>query len=206
MQIKTIIIFIAVTLGVLLGVGGLLYQFGKTAEKPIGDIAGDRTHSIGSGNITLVEFSDFQCPACFSVQAPLKQILDKYSDKVTFVYRHFPLSSIHKNAQLAAQAAEAAHLQGKFFEMHDKLFANQSVWGSMSDPRDEFYKYIETIGMDKEKFIADLDSQGVKDIVANDLLVATRYRLSGTPTFFVNGVKIEFNQIEAKIESLLNTK
>jgi protein-disulfide isomerase len=206
MQIKTIVIFIAVTLGVLMGVGGLLYQFGKSAEKPIEDIAGDRTHKIGSGNITLVEFSDFQCPACFSVQAPLKQILDKYGDKVTFVYRHFPLSSIHKNAQLAAQAAEAAHLQGKFFEMHDKLFANQSVWGAMSDPREEFYKYIESIELNKEKFIADLESQGVKDVVANDLLVATRYRLSGTPTFFVNGVKVEFNQIEAKIESLLNAK
>ena len=136
----------------------------------------------------------------------MKQILDKYGDKVTFVYRHFPLSSIHKNAQLAAQAAEAAHLQGKFFEMHDKLFANQSVWGAMSDPREEFYKYIESIELNKEKFIADLESQGVKDVVANDLLVATRYRLSGTPTFFVNGVKVEFNQIEAKIESLLNAK
>ena len=203
MQIKTIIIFIAVTLGVLAGVGGLLWQFGQAGDKAITDIAGGSVHAQGMGEITLVEFSDFQCPACQSVQEPLKQILKKYEGKITFVYRHFPLTSIHKNAQLAAQASEAAHLQGKFFEMHDLLFAKQTEWSGLSDPREMFASYAEQIGIDKDKFGSDIDSQQAKDNVSVDLLSSTRFRLSGTPTFFVNGIKTEFPQIESKLSSLV---
>lgn len=203
MQIKTIIIFIAVTLGVLLGVGGLLYQFGAVADKPIEGIAGEKRHTLGSGEIVVTEFSDFQCPACLSVQEPLKQILKKYEGKVTFVYRHFPLVSIHKNAMMAAQVSEAAALQGKFWEMHDMLFAKQNEWSGLGDPKETFFAYAVLLEMDLPKFQADLDSQAVKDAVTKDLLDTTRYRLTGTPTFFVNGVKTEFPQIEAKISSLV---
>lgn len=199
MNIKSILIFIAVTIGVLAGVGGLLWQFGQTGEKPVADVAGDSVHRLGSGEVVLVEFSDFQCPACQSVQEPLKQILKKYEGKVTFVYRHFPLISIHKNAMVAAYAAEAAGLQGKFWEMHDLLFAKQSEWSDLSDPRDKFGEYITQLEIDLDKFKSDLVSQAVKDVVAVDILATTRYRLSGTPTFFVNGVKVEFGQIESRI-------
>jgi protein-disulfide isomerase len=149
-----------------------------------------------------VEFSDFQCPACLSVQEPLKEILKKYEGKVELVYRHFPLTNIHKNALLSAQAAEAAGLQGKFFEMHDKLFTTQTVWQGMSDPREVFVGYTAELLLDKDKFIADLDSQAVKDSVNTDLLAATRYQINGTPTFYVNGIKTEFGQVEAKIVEL----
>ncbi len=199
MQMKTIIIFIAVTLGVLLGVGGLLYQFGQAADKPIAEIAGNKSHKLGSGSVTVVEFSDFQCPACLSIQAPLKEILKKYEGKVEFVYRHFPLSSIHKNAQVAAQVAEAAGLQGKFFEMHDILFAKQTEWAGQNDPMESFNAYAMMLGLEMTKFEADVKSQSVKDMVNTDSLDATRYRLSGTPSFFVNGRKVEFAQLEAKI-------
>lgn len=200
---KTVIVFVVVTLGVLLGVGGLLWQFGASADKPIADIAGESKHSQGTGAIKIVEFSDFQCPACLAVQEPFNKILKKYEGKVEFVYRYFPLSTIHKNAQIAAQAAEAAGLQDKFFEMHDKLFATQNTWATLPDPREIFSGYALEIGIDKAKFIVDIDSQVVKDAVAVDLLAATRYALSGTPTFFVNGVKTEFGQIEAKLASLV---
>ena len=203
MNTKTIIIFIAVTLGVLLGVGGLLYQFGASADKPIAEIAGKKAHVLGSGTVSVVEFSDFQCPACLSVQEPLKQILKKYEGKVELVYRHFPLTSIHKNAQLAAQVAEAAGLQGKFFEMHDVLFAKQTEWEKLGDPMEAFTAYAMLLQLEMTKFEADVTSQAVKDLVNADSLDATRYRLSGTPTFFVNGVKTEFAQIEAKIEQLV---
>lgn len=203
MNIKTMVIFIAVTLGILGGVGGLLWQFGSTAEKPIADIAGAKTHAQGSGAVMIVEFSDFQCPACLAVQEPLKQILQKYEGKVEFVYRYFPLTTIHKNAQISAQAAEAAGLQGKFWEMHDKLFATQSVWAGIADPRETYAGYASELGMDKGKFLSDLDSQPVKDSVSRDILAATRYRLSGTPTFFVNGMRTEFSQIESKLSSLV---
>lgn len=203
MNIKSILIFVAVTLGLLLGVGAMLSQFGAEADKPVAEVAGDKTHALGSGEIILVEFSDFQCPACQSVQEPLKQILAKYEGKVTLVYRHFPLSSIHKNAMVAAQAAEAAHLQGKFFEMHDLLFAKQAEWSEESDPRGIFASYAEQLGLDKDKFVGEIDGQTAKDSVSIDLLAATRYRLSGTPSFFVNGVKTEFTQIETKLSSLV---
>lgn len=202
MNIKTILIFVAVTLGVLLGVGGLLYQFGASADKPIPEIAGDKTHARGTGSVTLVEFSDFQCPACLAIQEPLKQILSKYEGKVEFVYRHFPLTTIHKNAMISAQAAEAASIQGKFFEMHDMLFATQATWSGLADPKEIFVGYAKEIGMDNEKFSADLNSQVVKDAISKDLLDTTRFRLTGTPTFFINGTKIEFGQIESKLAEL----
>ncbi len=202
MNIKTIVIFIAVTLGVLGGVGGLLWQFGSNTDKPIAEVGGDKTHIKGSGSVTLVEFSDFQCPACQAVQEPLKQILKKYEGKVEFVYRHFPLVSIHKNAMVAAQASEAADLQGKFWEFHDKLFENQAEWSGLSDPRDKFGEYLSQMGGDIEKFKSDLESQVVKDRVAVDILATTRYRLSGTPTFYVNGIKVEFGQVESRIVEL----
>lgn len=203
MSVKTIVIFIVVTLGILGGVGGLLWQFGQTGDKPITDIAGAKTHVQGSGSVTLVEFSDFQCPACLAVQEPLKQILQKYEGRVEFVYRYFPLTTIHKNAQISAQAAEAAGLQGKFWEMHDKLFATQAIWQGIADPKETFVGYAKELGVEEVKFLSDLDSQPVKDGVSLDILAATRYRLSGTPTFFVNGTKTEFAQIETKLASLV---
>ena len=199
MNTKTIMIFVAVTLGILLGVGALLTQFSTSAEKPIADIAGSSLHVQGEGSIELVEFSDFQCPACFAVQAPLKELLAKYSGKVKFVYRHFPLTQIHKNAQISAQAAEAAGIQGKFFEMHDKLFETQVSWAELADPKETFAKYSEDLGMDKVKFVVDMESQAVKDIVASDALAANQNRIGGTPTFYVNGVATDFPKIEPKI-------
>ena len=202
MNTKSIMIFAVVTLGVLLGMGGLLWQFGNTAEKPIVDIAGEMRYRIGSGGVILVEFSDFQCPGCQAVQAPLKQILAKYSGKMQFVYRDFPLTNIHKNAQIAAQVAEAAYQQGKFWEMHDKLFETQKEWSGLTDPREKFGVYAAELGVEKDKFETDMESQVTKDVVSVDILAATRYRISGTPTFYVNGGKTEFGQLEIRLQQL----
>lgn len=199
---KTMAVFVVVTLGVLLGVGGLLWQFGSATDQPITDVAGERTHIKGSGVVTIVEFSDFQCPACLSVQQPLTQILAKYEGKVELVYRHFPLVSIHPNAMMASYASEAADMQGKFWEMHDMLFAKQGEWSGLGDPKEAFAAYSESLGMDKSKFVVDMESQDAKDAVTTDILASTRYRLSGTPTFFVNGVKTDFGQLESKLAEL----
>ncbi len=204
MQKKTIITFIVVTLGVLLGVGGLLWQFGSTEVKPITDIAGERRHIKGSGAVEVVEFSDLQCPACAGVQEPLKKILTKFEGKVTFVYRHFPLTNIHKNAMAAALASEAANKQGKFWEWHDLLFARQTEWSSLSDPKPKFADYAKELGMDGDRMLQEMDGEDVRQMVSDDLLAATRNRLTGTPSFFVNGVKTEFAQLEAKIAEVVN--
>jgi protein-disulfide isomerase len=202
MNMKTMITYIAIMFGVLLGVGGLLWQFGQGAEKPIADIAGTSRHTLGSGSIVVTEFSDFQCPACQAVHEPLKTILKKYEGKVTLVYRHFPLTSIHKQAQLAAQAAEAASLQNKFFEYGDILFARQQDWEGSTDPHATFIGYAKELGLDEARFATDLDSQAVKEAIAVDTLAATRYRLQGTPSFFVNGVATGFNALDAKLTEL----
>jgi protein-disulfide isomerase len=202
MNTKTIMIFVAVTLGILIGVGALLTQFSTSTEKPIADIAGSSLHVQGSGSIEIVEFSDFQCPACAAVQSPLKELLAKYDGKVKFVYRHFPLTQIHKNAQISAQAGEAAGMQDKFWQMHDKLFETQAEWEGLADPKEVFAKYSEDLGMDRAKFEIDMISQEVKDIVAKDALAANQNRMGGTPTFYVNGVETDLKNIEVKIVEL----
>ncbi len=202
MNIKTLLTFIVVTLGVLLGVGGLLWQFGQAETKPIADVAGEKVHVKGSGAIEVVEFSDYQCPACASVHEPLKQILAKFEGKVSFVYRHFPLTTIHKNAQLAAQATESAHNQGKYWEYGDLLFAKQNEWAGLADPKEKFVEYAKSLGMDADKFGNELTSDEVKARVSVDMLAASRYALGGTPTFFVNGLEVDFAQLEAKLSAL----
>lgn len=203
MNTKTLLTFVVVTLGILIGVGGLLWQFGNTTEKPIVDIAGEYRHVKGDGDVELVEFSDLQCPACAGVQEPLKKILAKYEGRVRLVYRHFPLTNIHKNAVTAAWAVEAAHNQGKFWELHDLLFAKQSEWSELTDPKEKFGEYADSLGMDKTKLMADMELPATKEVVSADLLAATRFRLTGTPSFFVNGIRIEFNQLDAKLGSLV---
>ncbi|MFH1244235.1 MAG: thioredoxin domain-containing protein [bacterium] len=200
---KTVITFVVITLGVLLGVGGLLWQFGSKTETTIADIAGEARYSDGTGSVVLVEFSDFQCPACATIQASLSQVLAKYNEKVQFVYRNFPLTNIHKNATRAAWAAEASYQQGKFWEMHDKLFAKQQEWSELTDPSEKFGVYAAELGLEKDKFLVDMNSQATKDIVETDVLAATKYRLQGTPTFFVNGMQTEFEQLETKIKELV---
>lgn len=202
MNTKSIIIFVLVTVGILAGAVGLLWKFSNPQEKVIEDAAGEERHVQGEGAVTVVEFSDLQCPACKAVQDPLKQVLSKYQGKVKLIYRHFPLTNIHKNAMVAAQASEAAHLQGKFWEMHDVLFAKQAEWQGESDPAVKFAQYAKDLGLDEQKFTADLNAQEVKDPVTADTLAATRYRLSGTPTFLVNGVLTEFNNLDTVFSEL----
>ena len=132
--------------------------------------------------VTIVEFSDFQCPYCARVTPTLKQIEEKYGDKVRVVFRDFPLVQIHKDAAKAAEAGECAHEQGKFWEMHDRLFADQSKL------QVEALKQKATeIGLDAEKFNQCLDSSKYAAEVQKDVDEGARYGVTGTPAFFING-------------------
>ena len=204
MNAKTLVTFITVTVGIMVGVGALLWQFGSGTAKPLNDVAGDMRLKLGQGEVTVVEFSDFQCPACASVSEPLKEILKKYEGKVSFVYRHFPLTSIHKNALGAAYAAEAAYNQGKFFEYGSILFSKQAEWSEMSNPSEYYLQVAVELGLDKEKFNTDMGSDGVKSRVNNDMLYANRHAMSGTPTFFVNGVRTDFSGLDAKLDTMIS--
>ena len=161
-----------------------------------------KDHKKGAQNaaFTLVEYSDFECPACATRTPLLEKLLTDFPENVQIVYRHFPLTSIHKNATLAAQATEAAALQGKFWEMHDVLFNTQQTWSPQEDPQEFFTKLANSIGVNTEQFTADITSQAVKDAVKEDVKEAEKMNLPGTPSFFLNGQKISFNSYEQLAE------
>jgi predicted DsbA family dithiol-disulfide isomerase len=139
----------------------------------------------------LIEYSDFQCPACRYYHPIVKDLNNEYNNSLTFAYRHFPLPQ-HKNAKMAAYAAEAAGKQGKFWEMHDLIFKNQSEWSSKekNKAKDFFMKYASDLDLDMDQFKKDIISDIIKDKVDNDLKSGQRAGINSTPTFFLNGKKI----------------
>jgi len=137
-----------------------------------------------TAKVTIVEWSDFQCPYCSRAVPVIKQIKDAYGNNVRFVFRHQPLRSIHPQAQLAAEASMAAHEQGKFWEMHDLMFANARALDRAS-----LEKYAEQVGLNVSKFKAALDSGKYTARVDADSKAGTSFGAGGTPTFFINGRK-----------------
>ena len=145
-------------------------------------------------DIRLIEYSDFQCPACKAAAPAMQALVDQYGDQFGFEYRHFPLRSIHPNAQLAAQAAEAAGIQGKFWEMHDLLFENQSQWSQSFNPERFFRNYALELGLNEDRFRFDLKSDQVKDVVNSQFDEAGALQLQGTPAFVFNGQAVDVNE------------
>ncbi|HTP56953.1 MAG TPA: thioredoxin domain-containing protein [Candidatus Paceibacterota bacterium] len=182
---------------ILAGVGWLMYRAaGTTSPTPSGVLAvpvsaSDIITGPASASITLLEYADFQCPACAAYSPVVTQLLQdpQVAGKVRFVYRYFPLRDIHPNAQLSAQAAQAAALQGKFWQMHDRLFDQQDAWAGLSSDgaRAKFVQYAQDLGLDMTKFNADIDSDAVKAVVNADYDSAIASGVNETPTFFVNG-------------------
>jgi protein-disulfide isomerase len=164
-------------------------------EPPSVEVSADSFRSIGEAEATVVvtEFSDYQCPACASVeQQVIPALIDQYVDtgKVRFVYREFPLSSIHPNAQKASEAAVCAGQQDEYWEMHDRLFGNQGEWQGEADPSAIFKGYAEEIGLDTGMFDQCLNSGEAAVIVRGDLLAGQALGVNATPYFFVNDLPI----------------
>ncbi|MEK7482100.1 MAG: thioredoxin domain-containing protein [Patescibacteria group bacterium] len=158
-----------------------------------------------SAKIVLIEYSDFQCPACAVYQPIVKRLSDEFGNKMAFAYRHFPLSQ-HQNARLAATASETGGRQNKFWEMHDLLFENQENWSDLSKSKAEelFVKYAETLGLNIEQFKNDLDSNEIKNKVNSDLISGETAKVNSTPTFFLNGKKIQPRSYEEFREMILS--
>jgi protein-disulfide isomerase len=152
--------------------------------------------------VTLVEYSDLQCPACRSYHPVVKQLLQKYPKELRLVYRHFPLE-IHQHALEAAYAAEAAHKQGKFFEYHDLVFENQADWEQAKKATPIFLKYAKELKLNEKQFAADMKSKEVKDRVEADKKSGMGLAVNSTPTFYVNGVKIENPQTFDEFDGLI---
>lgn len=144
-------------------------------------------------DLLLIEYSDFQCPACKAAAPAIDELVQQYGDQFAVEYRHFPLRSIHPNAQLAAQAAEAAGIQGKFWEMHDLLFENQTEWGQSFNPERFFRTYAEQLDLNVDRFRFDLESDEVKDVVNAQFDEAGDLGIPGTPGFVYNGEIVDIN-------------
>ncbi|MBI2647773.1 MAG: DsbA family protein [Candidatus Wildermuthbacteria bacterium] len=137
--------------------------------------------------VTLVEYADFQCPAC-STYAPLVgKIAEEFKDEVRVVFRHFPLRQIHSNADEASRAAHAAFLQGRFWEMHDRLFQEQRAWSASKDPTGLFDAYARDLGLNEEQFKNDISSDATRAKIEADVQSGFQARVPGTPTFFLQG-------------------
>lgn len=149
----------------------------------------DKSHKQGSGSVTVVEFGDFECPVCAKAYPEIKRIKAEFGSDITFVFRHFPIPSLHKNAIASANAAEAAGAQGKFFEMHDKLYENQTIWDKEIDPSILFKQYAKGIGLDEAKFARDFDAKTFQSAIDADLKDGNDIKVDSTPTIFVNGKK-----------------
>lgn len=152
----------------------------------------DHVEGNAESSIVVMEYGDYQCPACGLYYPITKSLMEKYGDKIAFVFRHFPIRSAHAHAQIASQAAEAAGIQGKYWEMHDKLYENQDTWSKERDPRDTFANYAKDIGVaDIEKFKTDMNSDTVKSIVDKSYENALKIGINSTPTMLVNGQKFD---------------
>lgn len=187
------------SLAILL-LGGSAWGLAKIAQKPSGGekllaavTSKDWVRGSREASVVLIEYGDFQCLAC-AVYFPLvAQLHQEFGDKIVFVYRHFPLSQIHAQAELAARAAEAAGKQGKFWEMHDLIFANQKSWAGQSSAGEMFLQYGRELGLDLDKYENDLESAEVRERVKNDYQGGLTYGINSTPTFFLNGNRVHPN-------------
>ena len=166
------------------------------------NLEGAPSRGLESAKVAIVEFSDFQCPFCGRVNPTLQKIQREYGDQVRIVFKHLPLS-IHSKAPAAHAAAEAAHRQGKFWEMHDRIFANQRAL----EPA-VLEGYAQAIGLDMDRYREDIASKDVKKRIDDDTSEAKRLGVTGTPGFFVNGRFLSgaqpFERFQAMIDEELD--
>ncbi|HEY2973087.1 MAG TPA: thioredoxin domain-containing protein [Pyrinomonadaceae bacterium] len=137
--------------------------------------------------VTLEEFGDYQCPPCGELHPTLKKLKQEYGENLNFVFRNLPLTSIHKNALAAAQAAEAARMQNRFWEMHDLLYENQDLWKDDINPQATFWKFASDLGLDTARFGRDLGDRQVKMRLEADQEAAAELGINGTPTVLIDG-------------------
>ena len=203
MSKKTWIIFGAVCVVLL---GGLIYLSDSNkldvsgvdinaiqpATLESGDIA-DNVFGNAKSKVVMIEYGDFQCPGCASAHPNIKALTEKYKDQMAFVFRNLPLTTIHPNARIAAASAEAAGLQGKYWEMNNTIYEGQSNWNNLPvDKRVDFFVGVaRELKLDTDKFRADLESTQVSQKIAFDQALAAKGKITGTPDFSINGKTVD---------------
>jgi protein-disulfide isomerase len=139
-----------------------------------------------SSPVVIEEYGDYQCPPCGQLYPELKDIEHEYGNQVQIVFHHFPLTKVHKNALAAAQAAEAARNQNKFWEMHDRLYRNQKEWAELDDPRPVFLSYARQLNLNVEQFTQAMASNQVNQRISADMQRGSSLGVTGTPTVFLD--------------------
>jgi protein-disulfide isomerase len=210
---KTMIIFGIATVAII-GIGAfLLSRNGGSTSKQASPVNQDilvkpDSHKIQALNekAVLVEFGDFECPACGTYYPLVKQASEDFKNNLSIVFRNFPLSQ-HKSALPAAYAAEAAGMQGKYWEMYDMLYENQAKWTDSGSAMTIFEDYAKSLGLYLDKFKADAASNEVKKRVNNDYADGVALGISATPTFYLNAVEIplpnSYDQFKTQIETAI---
>lgn len=211
-------IIAGVVIGSLVLIGGIALLGSTVGPKDTVDpttVIGPAHHTKGASSedaqVAIVEFSDFQCPACKAAFPTIEQIVGEYSNSVRFVYRHFPLLTIHPNAQPAAYASEAAGEQEKFWEAHDWLFENQSTWEEADNVDGEYFyqQFGAELELEKEQFLSDYKKGELRQRVSDDFSAGRGLGVDSTPTFFVNGERVKggltVEEWKRIIEDALNT-
>ena len=208
-------LWVAVILIIVIGIAGIVMlaknkkndniENGTSLLPPITE--NDHIKGNNESAITLVEYSDFQCPACGDYYPLLKQLNEEFGDNILFAYRHFPLQQ-HQNAKPAAIASEAAAKQGKFWEMHDMIFENQDKWSEEKNAEEIFMGYAQKLGLDEAQFKNDLASQETKEKVDDDYKGGIKARVNATPSFFLNSKIINtprnYNEFKQLIQQAID--
>lgn len=208
---KRIIIWSSVALVVIIAAVGA-YQL---ATQPLAELpnkngmlslpidASDWTKGSKTPKATLVEYGDFQCPACGAYYPMIEEVFAEYKDRISFTFRHFPLSQ-HQNALPAAYAGEAAGAQGKFWEMYDLLYKNQTEWSESTTASTIFAGYAQKLGLNMAKYKIDVNSAAVKARVESSKQSGVMSSLDHTPTFFLNGKMATNPTSKAELIALIN--
>jgi protein-disulfide isomerase len=164
----------------------------------------DRDHSQGPADapVTLVEYGDYECPYCGMAYPIVKALQERLGDRLRFVFRNFPITTVHPHAEHAAEAAEAAGAQDRFWEMHDYLYEHQQA---LEDG--DLAAYAEAVGLDVERWVREMEGQAHTDRVRADFMSGVRSGVNGTPTFFINGRRhngsYEFEVLLAAVEAAM---
>ncbi|HWK53181.1 MAG TPA: thioredoxin domain-containing protein [Hyphomicrobiales bacterium] len=196
---------VGVGLAALLIIVVLVQGLGSSAQAPAPAVVAASDHVRGNPGapVTLTVYGDFQCPACRIGEDLIANSWRQIGDRVQLVFRHYPLGQ-HRHAFLAARYAEAAARQGRFWEMHDQLYAQQDMWSTLPSVDNVFSGYARDLGLDMDQFAADLDSTAIRDKIVTDQRGGTRAGVRGTPSFFINGRLIPTPRTVPELVTLVN--
>lgn len=166
---------------------------GVLAATPESGNIADNVFGKADSKVVLLEYGDYQCPGCKGAYPRVKTISEAYQNQIAFVFRNFPLTSKHANARAAAAAAEAAGMQGKYWEMHDILYTNQTSWQDLTgtERTSAFNGYATAVGLDLTQFTTDIAKDTISQKISFDQALGKKALVDSTPTFYLNGVKLD---------------